>query len=263
MNTRFWAASPAAAGVLVAAVVSLSACSGEPASSESSGTASESVQAAPKTVEVTATATSTPTGTIINTSKGSYLQVKVPDIVIDPAIIHADTFAHFDAAEIESGTDFLIDFMVKQGIDSPANGGGQTIDAWFAENQNLIAPRYREQFLSELHAAKSSSGALIITEGWHAEYGGAYQYIYSTSVPRIRDLSITPTLVWAAVDSMPAALSIEANVSYTMEAVPGVGKTGTGQQVTTGTLAYSASRSPETGQWQIAGWQHDFDTIEG
>lgn len=258
MNTRFWAASPAAAGVLVAAVVSLSACSGEPASSESSGTASESVQAAPTTVQATAT----PTGTIINTSKGSYLQVKVPDIVIDPAIIHADTFAHFDAAEIESGTDFLIDFMVKQGIDSPANGGSQTIDAWFAENQNLIAPHYREQVLSELHAAKSS-GALILTEGWHAEYGGAYQYIYSTSVPRVRDLSITPTMVWAAVDAMPAALAIEANVSYTMDVVPGVGATGSGQQVTAGTLAYSASRLPETGQWQIVGWQHDFDTIEG
>lgn len=258
LDVRIWAARSAVAGVLVAAVFSLAACSGEPASSESAGTATESLQA----VQETLAATPTLTGTVIHTSKGSYFQVEVPEVVVDPAIIDPETYDFYSPEDIDSATAFIIDFMVKQGIDSPLNGGGQTVDAWWAENQHLLSPAYHEEIRADLLAEDDdlSDNNFVLMERWQEQYGGAYQYIYPRSGPRIKDLTLTPLAVWIVSGE---ALALEAQLDYRMDVVPGVGDTGTGNQTTTGTMAYSVSRSPETGQWQIDGYQHKISTTEG
>lgn len=246
---------PVATAVTLTLLAALAGCGASPSVEAGSSSSPAVTSASPKPKPK-------PAGTVITTTKGSYLQAPAPAVKYSQSIVDPTARAAFTPEEIASGVKFITDFIAHQGIDSPLNGGGQTVEAFMRDNGHLFHPAYVDEAVADL----KKGDAVVIQESWQKQYKGAYKYITSADTPRVRNLSIKPTVVWAlpASGKFPTkALAVKASVSYWMKVVPGVGATGTGNQKSKGTMTYSIDKSPETGRWQITGYQHKVNTTEG
>lgn len=234
----------------------------ESSASTSASTASEATDAptSPETPTDPALGTPSPTGKLVSSSTGDYLQsVMSPE---DPAMklipatldVSAESTNKTDILEAQK---FIVSFMAEQGIDSPLNGAGMTPEEWFAQNENVLSPAYKEEFRQSLSEGKP----FVLNEKWQQEkYGDKYRYMTSADKPRIYDRIITPKKVWVLETG---SIAVQADISYKMPVTPGVGLIGTGVQSTSGVMTYSVIKDPATGKWLIDGYQHDVNTLEG
>jgi hypothetical protein len=203
--------------------------------------------------------TPAPTGKLVSAPNGDYLQSTIksddPALQLNLAIMDASAQAlrHADVLEAQKTA---VSFMAEQGIDSPLNGGGISVDEWWAQHKNEFSATYKDEFYKSLSEGKP----FVLNEEWQKSYGDKYRYVTSTDKPRIYDRVITPTAIWAVENG---SIAVQANVSYKIPVVPGVGKTGTGIQATTGVMTYSVIKDPATGKWLIDGYDHDVYTTEG
>lgn len=236
---------------------------------EAPSTSPTVVETAPATETPTPSATGNffvgtpaPTGERVTAPHGDYLQSIMPSN--DPAMSLVSTTLHesvasMDQLELILAQQTIITFIAEQGIDSPLNGGVMTVDEWWVKNKDKINPTYQGKVYQNL----KEGDPFVMNEKWQQEkkYGGKYQYATSPDKPRIYDRIITPKFVWKVEGT--EVIAVEADVSYTMPVVPGIGETKSGIQTTSGTMSYSVVKDPATGKWLIDGYHHEMQTIEG
>jgi hypothetical protein len=204
--------------------------------------------------------TPAPTGKLVSAPNGDYLQSTIksddPALQLNLAIMDASAQAlrHADVLEAQKTA---VSFMAEQGIDSPLNGGGISVDEWWAKNKDQIDPAYQD----EIHTALSEGKPVILNEKWQqGKYGDKYRYITSPDKSRIYNRVITPKKVWVLENG---SIAVQADISYNIPVTPGVGLRGTGIQTTSGVMAYSVTKDPATGKWLIDGYDNNVNTIEG
>ncbi|MHA7209582.1 hypothetical protein [Arthrobacter sp. MDT1-65] len=234
----------------------------EPAPSSSpSATAEPSVQtSADPTREAPKNAL--PSGAVIDTSHGQYLQTTIADddpaLQVDSALVEQEIYAAFKPEDIASAQKFVLKFIAEEGIDSAVNGGGQTTDEWVSEHADLLSPEYSEEFRASL--ADGAANNVITIESWQKQYDGAYSYVYSPETQRVASRTLSVADVYTPE---PGSIAFKVNVEWGMPVVRADGKDYGGVQISKGYMNYGLTKNPETGQWLISGWQHDVNTTEG
>lgn len=246
--------------VLAGTATLLSACAGNAgvASPSATDTSISSATASPSSVPQRDYAPSS--GEVIKTKYGSYLKSTIldsdPAMKVDPKTIDASITPAL-RKELGAAQRAIITFIAEEGIDSTLNGAIQTPDQWWKEHKGKIHPDYQKAFYKEV----STHQPFVVNEHWQQKtYKGKYHYVYKDGSTRIFDRVIKPSKIWAISGD---AIALKADVSYKMESVPGVGKTKTGLQSSSGTMTYSVSKDPATGKWLIDGFQHKVATTEG
>lgn len=225
-----------------------------------SATATPSATPTPTSTTDPALGAPAPTGKLVASPKGDYLQSVMtpedPAMKLIPSTLDA-TAKTANQADVLAAQQFVVSFMAEEGIDSELNGGNITPEAWFAKNESKLSPTYKEEFRQSLNEGKP----FVLNEKWQKEkYGDKYRYETSPDKPRIYDRKITLTKVWVLDNG---SIAVKADISYKMPVVPKVGETKTGIQSTSGTMTYSAVRDTDTGKWVIDGYDHDVNTLEG
>jgi len=185
----------------------------------------------------------------------SVLAPNDPALAFKPGLIDPGT-ATVSPQEAHQAQVTILNFMAEEGIDSAVNGGGQSVDDWWAKNKDKIHPDYQGQILGSMKEGKS----FIMNESWQSAYGDKYRYRTDPAQPRIYDRTIKPTVIW---ELSPGTVAVEAEVSYKIPVTPGVGKTGTGVQTSAGTMTFSATKDAASGKWLIDGFDHKMETTEG
>ncbi|MCC3292909.1 hypothetical protein [Arthrobacter sp. zg-Y1110] len=233
----------ALAGAL-AVTLSLGACSTE--------------DPAPETSAAAEAGSSIPTAGTVKTSFGKYRQSTVTES--DPAwelpdeAVGSDVLAEYSRDEVTDAYRFALTFAAEEGIDSPLNGEGVSVDDWWGDHKGDFHPDNRPEMLTSLEQGKS----VVQREPWQTKDYEGYSYIYDSG-PRVVERTITPDAAWLAADG---GIAFRMNVNYTMRVTPGIGEAGDGRQVTNGYLTYSV-REDGPGDWAITSFLHDLRTFPG
>lgn len=229
-----------------------------PTSISQSATPAPSASAAPTSTIPANIGTPAPTGAAVTNAKGSYLQSTIspddPAMKVNPGILDSSVQT-MDPAEVQAAQQSIVKFTAEEGLDSELNGGGANVDQWWEKNKSKLSPTYHTEMLATLKEGKP----FVMNEKWQEAYAGKYGYATSADKPRIYDRVINPRTVWSP---SPGTVAVQMDVSYSMPVNPGVGKTGTGIQTTSGTMTYSATKDAN-GNWLIDGYDHDMKTTEG
>jgi hypothetical protein len=241
----------------LAGVFALTACSTPGASydapSPSTVPSSSSTNAAKETPKLA--------GKKIDTPKGSYIQATFPETYPNykpnPKIIEQGvTAAGFTQDDIQSAKKFVIDFIITEGINSKANNGGQTVDAWLAENKALFSPKWYPEIVSDV---KENDAQIILAGRWTKDYAG-YNYVYGENETRHTNVAVIPTKIWAVTDAVTKSgessdgLAIESDVSFNSNVVSPKGERS--QTATSGKMTYSVEKDGKGG-WLITGYNHN------
>lgn len=266
-----WRRSFAAVG-LAGAVAFTSACSGGATVPDNSSSAPTN---SPTSISQTATPSASPSasvdpnlgapapaGDVVKTKYGSYLRTTIsnddPAMKVNNAIVDPSASGKYSPADITAAQQTVSKFIAEEAIDSPVNGGGESVDDWWAKNNSRIAPEYKAELLPNM----KSGDAFVMNEKWQQEkYAGKYQYIYSETEPRVYNRKITPNAITLAGDN--TSLAITSDVSYNMKAKPNVGEGKTGTQISVGTMAFAVRKDTASGKWLITGFSHNMNTTEG
>lgn len=189
----------------------------------------------------------------------SYMQSTIaeddPAAVLKPGLADRETAASLTPEELQAAVATIVKFTAEEGIDSTLNGGLETPDQWWDRNKHRIHPDYHDDIYRNL----TSEGTFLQRETWQKEYGGKYRYITAADKTRIYNRNIKVTKVWSL---SPGNVAVKMELNYEMLATPNVGKTGSGIQPTSGTMAYSATKDG-SGKWLIDGYDHEMYTTQG
>lgn len=199
-----------------------------------------------------------PAGKPVISPNGSYMQSTIseddPAMQLNPGLVDPSA-NEYPPADLEAAQRSIIRFMAEEMIDSRLNGDSDDVDAWWESNKHKFDPAQ-----PGLLEALAAGEGVIMREQWQKEqYGDKYDYITSPDKVRIYDRVINPTRVWSP---SPGTIAVEAQVSYKIPVVPGVGLTGTGTQTTSGTMSVAVNKDAN-GNWLIDGMNTEAETIQG
>lgn len=179
-------------------------------------------------------------GSVVNNSKGSYIQTTIDDN--DPAMKYNDSIvspalkAKYSQEKIEQAQQSVVKFIAEQTIDSTVQGGG-TADEWFSKNNNLIAPEFRDD--AKKLIANTKSGFLIDNPS-----RSGYGLKYGEKDTRVASRSIEVTKIDLASKERPL---ITANIEYSL-------KTDSGKlEKASGKVSYAVTEVD--GRWLISGYE--------
>lgn len=198
-------------------------------------------------------------GDVVNTTKGEYSQVKLPENSViykySPDITDDGVKAKYSEAEIVSAQKAIGDFVAKEVIDTPLNGGGETSEQWWARNKDKISIAAQPDVYNSLGKTENgTSKSFVAEESWQAEGSAAnYSYVYKKGTPRVSHLQVVPTRVF--LDNQ-GGIAVNMTLDYQM---PFNSATQENKMYTSGPAAYSVIKN-DKGDWVINGYQRHTTT---